>query len=501
MITAWITALLAGPLNGAVSLSPGISSNMVLQRDVTTRITGWADAGEEILVMLGDQVVGKARGSGPKSSWSVELPKFKAGPVPDITIKATNSITLSNLLAGDVWICSGQSNMEMVMERGALGGVLNWEEEVAAATNPHLRLFNARDTKGWLQCAPDTAKSFSATAYFFGRELTKELGDVPIGLVMVAVGGTAAEYWLPRATRETWSGFPAALEEARRNFQEFEPLDTEFRKSLATWKEASIQAGKNGTQAPTKPVPKLNGVQQEQLSTARVVINSGSYYSSRIEPLTAHPIKGAIWYQGESNVIRHSEYAELMTQLIGSWRKGWGQGDFPFLIMQLVNLDVGPQAGVHQWAELRAAQQQVADTVPNTGIAIGIDIGDPKNIHPSNKQEVGRRLGLLALNQVYGHNRVAEGPKPAKVEYPQGRVVVTFHQPWTLKSNTPNDFELAGKDGIFKPAVAEKDGLRLILTSPEVPVPCAVRYAWQNNPPASVFNTEGLPAAPFRQIQ
>jgi sialate O-acetylesterase len=485
---------------GAIRLVSVFSSNMVLQRDVPAKISGTADVGETVAVKLGHQVVGAAVGAGPEKSWAITLPVLKAGPIPDITIEGTNTIRLTNLLAGDVWVCSGQSNMEMSLQSGPwckYGGVINAEQEVAAARHPQIRLWVMLSKQPWAECSPETARSFSAAGYFFGRNLLQKL-DVPIGLIQAAVGGTAAEYWTPRAVRETWPGFAAALAEARRILPELLPLDTADRQALTDWQKSEEVVRKNGAPPPPRPAPRLSGEQQEKLRAAREVDRTGIIYASRIQPLSVMNIKGAIWYQGESNAGRAAEYPELMSQLIHGWRAAFGQGNFPFLIMQLVNFD----AKTGDWPALRAAQQVVAETVPNTGLAIGIDIGDPRNIHPANKQEVGRRLALVALKQVYGQDVVAAGPKLTGAHFEPGKAVLTFDpggraQQLILKTGVDSGFDVAGRDGKFLPAAAATHGNVITVATPSISEPRVVRYAWRQNPSAALFNTAGLPAAPF----
>lgn len=491
---------------GEIRLMPCFSSDMVFQREVPARIAGWADVGEAVVVKLGDKVVGKTVGAGVGTVWTVTLPVFKSGAIPDLTIEGKNSITLTHLLAGDVWICSGQSNMEMSLQAGPwckYGGVLNVEQEVAAAVYPQLRLFNAREKEPWRMCTPESAKCFSAAGYFFGRELAQQLA-VPVGLVQVAVGGTAAEYWLPRVARETWPGFAVALKEAQQTQRELGPLEEADRSVLAQWQKTVDEAKKSGSPLPPKPLPRLEPKQKERLYTAHIVENTGFYYDKRIAPLTMMPIKGAIWYQGEANIPRHAEYQELMTQLIGSWRQAWGQAEMPFLIMQLVNFGSPSGQGNSLWSELRAAQQRVAETVPHVGLAVGIDIGEPNNIHPKNKQEVGRRLALVALKQVYGQDVVATGPKLISATCAVGKVTLRFEpgdkgQSLVLKSGADSGFEVAGKDGKFVTALVAVQGHTITLSVPTVTDPRVVRYAWKDSPCVTLFNTTGLPAAPFQK--
>jgi len=501
-LTAAVVAALAliSHAGAEVRLAPVFSSNMVLQRDVPAKISGWADAGETVVVKLGDEVVGSTLGAGQEKSWTVTLPVLTAGPVPDIAIEGKNTITLTNLLAGDVWICSGQSNMEMSLQSGPwckYGGALNADQEVATANHPRLRLFVSASKNPWVGCSPETAKSFSATGYFFGRELQQQL-DVPIGLVMAAVGGSPAEYWTPKDAREAWVGYGAAMASAKKVTAELRPQFDADRKAMADWPKAVAEAKASGQPAPERPVAKLTKEQEEQVRAAIHTESVGTGYAARIKPLTAMTIKGAIWYQGEANAERSLEYVELLTQLIGGWRKDWEQGDFPFLIMQLVNFG----SGDGPWPALRAAQQTVAETVPNTGLAVGIDIGDPKNIHPPNKQEVGRRLALLALKQVYSRDLVTGGPTVKSASFEGGEVKIAFDtggkdQKLVLKSADPNGFEIAGADGKFFPAKTTLRDSEIWLAAPSVSNPKSVRYAWAASPPITLFNSAGLPGRPF----
>ncbi len=469
---------------------------MVLQRDVPAKISGWAAPGEAVVVKLGGKVIGQASGAGAVTLWTVTLPVLSAGPVPDLTVEGNNTLTLTNLLAGDVWICSGQSNMEMTLQSGpwcTYGGARNASEEVAAANHPQIRLFTMLSKQPWAVCAPESARSFSAAAYFFGRELEQRL-QVPIGLVQAAVGGTAAEYWTPRIAREKWPGFLSALENARRFEREQKPVIEAYEQ----WQKQVAEARRNGQPVPARP-PEMTTALYAEFSAARATVGTGKLYESRIQPLTAMTIKGSIWYQGEGNVDRAGEYADLLTQLIGGWRQAWGQGDFPFLIQQLVNFNGRPVT----WPELRAGQQKVVDTIPFTGLSVGIDIGDPGNIHPANKQEVGRRLALVALRDVYGNDVVAAGPRPTAARYEADQVLLTFDpgdgQPGlVLQAGADSGFEVAGRDGRFKPATAKVSATTLTLRTAEVPDPRVVRYAWHGNPPATLFNRAGLPAAPFQ---
>jgi sialate O-acetylesterase len=483
-----------------VQLMSVFSSNMVVQRDAPTKIAGWADVGEVIVIKLGDQVVGQAVGLGQGKSWSVALPVLKAGPIPNITIEGKNTLVLSNLLAGDVWVCSGQSNMEMTLAKGPwcnYGGVINAEKELSAASNPNIRVYLSATKKPWMDCLPENAKMFSATGYFFARQLEQEL-DVPIGIIVAAGGGTPAEYWTPRQVRQQWSGYGAAMESASKILSELKPQFDADRKTDSEWPKVVEAAQKNAQPIPERAKPNLTKEQEHKVRWALHVDTTGRGYEARIKPLTAMAIKGVIWYQGEANADRASEYVDLMSQLISGWRKDWDQGNFPFLSMQLVNFE----SKTGSWPALRAAQQTLSEEIPNTGMAVGIDIGEANDIHPKNKQEIGRRLALLALKDVYGKENVASGPCIKSATIDGKHVKVAFdvggaNQKLVLKSLNPSGFEIAGADGVFYPADALIRDSEVMVSAESVQNPTAIRYAWADNPPATVFNSEGLPAAPF----
>lgn len=492
--------LVLWPMNGIadVRLSPCFTSNMVIQREVPTRLTGWAEEGEVVRVKIGDRVVAETVGRGSQSTWMVTIPAFPAGKVPDITLEGSNSITLTNLLAGELWVCSGQSNMEMTMAAGpwcTYGGVVNEAKEISEADFPEIRLFTSGAKGGWMACTPETVKAFSATAYFFGRRLHQEL-NVPVGLAVAAAGGTPAEYWTPRAAREAAPGYAEELARAKEVLGgELKRLFDSERRAVNGWRKAVAVARENGTPEPPRPDRLLTIEQEESVTTAIHTVSAGSGYEARVKPLTAMTVKGVIWYQGESNVPRTDQYADLIKLLISGWRADWHRPELPFLIMQLVNFRGGPG-----WPALRAAQQAVVDAVPDTAIAVGIDIGDPRDIHPKNKQEVGRRLALVALNKVYGQDLVASGPRVTGVRLRESAVVLSLDPGGVgqgLVLNGGGGFELAGADGLFQPASAVLEGDTIVVQADSVGSPGAVRYAWEDNPDATLYNTAGLPAAPF----
>jgi sialate O-acetylesterase len=508
-----VVTLTAGLTAAAdIRLAPCFGNNMVLQRDVPARISGSADAGSTVTVAFAGQK--KSVTAGADGAWRVMLDPMAANSTPQrMTITAPISnlrSEISNILVGDVWVCSGQSNMRMTVLKGPwcnYGGVSDGEAEAAAANYPEIRLRqNFRGVRqelpgtDWDVCTPETAKMFSAAGYFFARELHKQL-NVPIGIVEGSLGGSSAEQWAPRAAL-----FDAAeIASAEQDFNELKSLADEDRKAGGAWKREYDAAKKDGKPLPLQPTAKLTGEDRKRFAQAARIHYAGNNYGTLMARYTWMPIKGVIWYQGESQKDRADKYPALMKRLIAAWRKAWGQ-EFPFLIMQLVNFGPGPGAKQPPFGfvEVRQAQQEIADTVPGVGIAVGIDIGVTTEIHPPNKQEVGRRLALVALKQVYGRDVVASGPTLKDARFEAGRAILSFDpggkdQRLILKESVTNGFELAGADGAFVPAAAEVKDTTVSLTAQAVREPRAVRYAWYDNPPATLFNSDGLPAAPFRR--
>lgn len=448
-----------GGASAAVKLPAVIGDNMVLQRDAPVPIWGWADKGEEITVAIaGQRLTTKADQNG---RWKVVLAKLEAGETLEMIVQGSSgsTITLKNILVGEVWVCSGQSNMAW-----GIGKFAETEGDIAAADYPQIRLLQVGQKKAsepaanmdaaWVPCTPESilAKGsyadrcgFSATAYYFGRQLQKSL-NVPVGLIGASVGGTAAELWTSRKAMEA----DPALK------------------------------------------PLING-------------ESSRLYNGMIAPLIPYAMRGVIWYQGESNVPRAQQYGTLFPAMIADWRAHWGQGDFPFGFVQLAPFDyvkVNLAASPEDCAELREAQSMTLNSVPNTGMVVTMDITDPKDLHPNNKQEVGRRLALWALAKVYGHDIAYSGPiyksmavegKTIRLQFDHigGGLVASDGKPLT-------DFSIAGTDQSFIPATATIDSNSIVVTNDQVAQPVAVRFAWRDDATPNLANKEGLPASPFR---
>src|ERR1041384_5215697 len=481
-------AAIAAP-KAELKLIPLFSDNMVLQGDIPAPIWGTAEAGEEVTVSIAGQK--KSAKAGADGKWIVKLDPLKAGGPHELTVSGKSSITLKNVLVGEVWICSGQSNMEM-----SVNSSNNANEKKANAPHPKVRLFTVQkrqadatvadilDSKGkpvegWKECGPDTVGSFSAVAYFFGRELNQKLG-VPVGLIHTSWGGTPAEVWTRDRVIQSKPEF--------KNYMNFYAQRHEkYEKDLAKYKEDAEKAkaeGKPAPKAPNKPM-KLSCL-----------------YNGMIAPLIPYAIKGAIWYQGESNASQAKLYQTLFPAMIQNWREDWGQGEFPFGFVQLANFMARKdQPADSNWAELREAQTMTL-SLPRTGMAVIIDIGDAKDIHPKNKQDVGKRLAYWAESQVYGvKDLVYSGPIFDAMKVDGNKAVVSFKHVGgglVAKGDKLTGFAVAGEDRKFVWADAKIEGDKIVVSCDQVAKPVAVRYAWADNPECNLYNKEGLPASPFR---
>jgi len=451
-VAAWVLALSAVPAAGEVRLPRIIGDHMVIQRGKALPIWGWADAGEEVTVTLGQ--VKAAATAGRDGRWRVTLPAMKAGGPHTMTVRGKNTLEVKDILVGEVWVCSGQSNMGFKVVR-ADGG----KEEIATANHPRLRMFTVEramadsprdDCIGrWEVCSPETLGGFSAVGYFFGKELQDEL-DVPIGMINTSWGGTVCEAW---TAREALEG------------------DPDFETIVAR--------------------PVAEGQEKNRASVL---------YNGMLAPLVPYTIRGVIWYQGESNVGRAFQYNRLFPSMIRNWRQVWGQGDFPFYYVQIAPYRY-PQYEPQYCAELWEAQLKTL-ALPNTGMAVTMDIGNVANVHPTNKREVGRRLALWALSNTYGKHLVYSGPLYESMRIESDKIRVRFrHADGGLLAHGGGplrEFTIAGSDRKFYPATAVIDGESLLVSSPEVPRPVAVRFGWHDDAQPNLANRAGLPASPFR---
>lgn len=499
---AGLLLLVLAPLLRADIRLPGIvGDNMAIQRDVPARIWGWADPGEQVTVTIGATALPAVK-SGQDGLWLVKLPAQKAGPVPDIRISGDkDSITIKNVIAGEVWLCSGQSNMEFATDSS-----INAKQEVASADYPGIRLFifahTVRDQPTdecggrWLVCSPTTVGRFSAVGYFFGRDLHKEL-NVPVGLIESSWGGTLCEAWTSLPALQAVPEFAPIIERVNQYPDRYVQLRAKYEQDYQKWAATTQQASASTTKPAALRPPYAPPPPGKQPNLAAMLFNGMIY------PIARYTIAGALWYQGESNAGRAYQYRKLLPTMIQDWRNHFGVGDFPFGIVQLANFmkrDLQPQES--DWAELREAQTMTADTIPNCGLALAIDVGDAADIHPKNKQEVGHRLVLWALAKVYGKDIEYSGPVYDSMESAGDSIRIRFKHAagglTTTDDQPVKGFTIAGEDHQFVWADAAIDGQSVVVRSSQVPKPVAVRYAWANNPGCNLYNKSGLPAVPFR---
>ena len=488
------------PAAGSVKLPALIGDNMVLQQGRQVTIWGTADAGEEVTVRLSkEKQTATADSTG---RWKVELGPLKAGGPWEMTVVGKNSVTLHNVLVGEVWLCSGQSNMEFALEGrpGVLGGVMNAGQEVAAADYPRLRLFRVEKAVAgkpqsevhgqWVVTNPETVEHVSAVGYFFGRDLHRAL-KVPVGMIDASRGGTPAEAWMSDGVLEADPDLKVVAESWQQRIAAFPQALELYKRKLWEWEQSAEEAEASG-----KPVPPMPAAPQDPRSHRW---RDAGLWNGMIAPLTSYTIAGNIWYQGESNTDSPYQYRKVFAELIQSWRRAWGEVDFPFLFVQLASFTAvgGPP---DSWAVLRESQEK-ALALPKTGMAVTIDIGDSHDIHPKNKQEVGHRLALAAEGIVYGRKVEYMGPTLKSFRIERGAIHLRFRHlggGLVARGGPLVGFQITGQDEKFFPAEAKIAGNDVILSSPRVPQPVAARYAWANDPQCNLYNQAGLPAPPFR---
>jgi sialate O-acetylesterase len=489
----------AGAAPAAVTPNPLFNNGMVLQQGVACPVWGTADPDEVIKWQLqpGDGNSGSVTAD-KDGKWSFKLPTLKAGSGPHtLTLEGKTKVVLRDILVGEVWVCSGQSNMEWPLNLDA-----NPAKEIAAAEHPQIRLFTvakvtsyeprATVNGSWVACGPKTVGGFSAVAYHFGVALHKKLG-VPVGLIHTSWGGTRAEAW---TSKEKLSEVPALrgaaaeLKNGRKNYQaQLKGHVTAIEKYLGRVKALSA-----GAELPSPPVPPQSP--ESNPNTATVL------YNAMIRPLQPFAIKGVIWYQGESNAGQAYRYRTLFPAMIDCWREDWNQGDFPFLFVQLAPfMAINREPEESAWAELREAQLLTALRHKNCAMAVITDAGDPADIHPRMKKPAGERLALAARALAYGEKVEYRGPTYDSVRFDGNKAVVTFTsvgKGLEARGGDLTGFTVSGNDGRFFNATAKIEGDTVVVTSDKVPEPTAVRYGWANCPVVNLWNKDGLPASPFR---
>ncbi len=485
---------LAGTALADVKLPSIISDNMVLQQETPASVWGWADPGEKVTVKFAGKSASVA--ADDKGKWGVKLDGLTAEMTGELTVSGKNTLTIKNVAVGEVWVASGQSNMEFTVNRGK-----DAAEETKAANFPQIRMYTvqktpktepAEDTIGkWEVCTPETVPTFSAVGYFFARHLNQTLKQ-PIGIIHSSWGGTPAEFWTPKATLAAYPAFKGTLDSWDHAVATYPEAKAKYDQELAAFKEANKTPPAAGTVAPKPPRPPRGG---------DAFGSPGCLYNGMIAPLVPYTIRGAIWYQGEANAGAADLYKKLFPTMIKSWRQAWQIEDFPFLYVQLANyMQRHEQPTDTNWARLREAQLETLD-LPHTGMAVTIDIGDSKDIHPKDKQDVGLRLALWAEATVYYHDQEYSGPLPSGFQTEDGKVRLTFRNGDDMKAadgGKIKGFAIAGEDRKFVWANVEIQGDHIVLSNSEVPAPVAVRYGWDDDPDCNLINKTGLPASPFR---
>ena len=485
-----------------VTLPDVLSDGMVLQQGKAIPIWGKADPGEAITIKFAGQ--SKTATAAADGKWTIKLDPLRANATPAVmTIAGKDQIQVKDILVGEVWLVAGQSNMQRLLSETANGDAV-----MAAANHPLIRLFNVSRQVGfkhappplatWQACSPQSVKEFSAAGYYFGVELENEL-HVPIGLINSSYGGSQAEAWTPVEYLLASDDLHPTVERTRIWDEERPRVRTEYDEALKKWRAEADQARANGARpSPSPAVP-------DALREYRI---ASSIYDGMIAPLMPFYIRGAIWYQGESNEARAQQYEVLLPTMIKAWRDRWGEGSFPFGIVQLPNYrDPKPAPADEPWSFIREAQRRTALDTPNTGLIVTIDIGEAHDIHPKNKLDVGKRMARWALADVYGRRITKSGPTLRTVQIKDPKIVLTFTEAGAglrIRDGAQLDeFAIAGNDRRWVWASAKIVGSdRVEVWSESVPHPVAVRYAFNNNPRhPNLTNETGLPATPFRTDQ
>ncbi len=490
--------VLSAAVRADVRLPDIIGSSMVMQQKQKVPIWGTADSGEKVTVTFGKK--SKTAVADASGKWRVDLDPMIATFEPQtMTITGKNTVELKDILIGEVWLVAGQSNMQRLLRETASGDTVQ-----AAATHPNIRLFNAsrevafKKKQGklgeWASCTPASVAEFSAAGYYFGVEMEREL-KVPIGLINSSYGGSQAEAWTPVEYLSANPDLKATVERTKIWDAERGKVRADYDEAIRKWREDSDKARASGARpSPSPAVP-------DALRDYRI---ASSIYDGMIAPLMPFAIRGALWYQGESNEARAEQYNILLPVMIRSWRERWGQGNFPFGIIQLPNYRaVKAEPEEAPWSFIREAERRTALSDKNAGLIVTIDIGEANDIHPKNKLDVGKRMAWWALKEAYGR-KMTYSAVLAKTEIKGDKIILTFDDVGTgLKikdGNKLDEFAIAGADKKWVWADAKIVGKdKVEVWSPNIPHPKAVRYAFNSNPKhPNLTNDSGLPASPFR---
>lgn len=484
----------------ALAVKPNslFTDNAVFQRGVEVPVWGTADNEEKITVEFNGQKLETVAANG---KWMVKLKPMKENATPQtLVISGKNTLTFKNILVGEVWICSGQSNMERQLGlRSGQKPILNWQYEARDAQNyPQIRQFyvakNPSDKKledansKWIICDSTSSKLFSAVGFFFARALTQNL-KVPVGMLFSAVGGTQAEKWTSREVLGSNLQLKSIVDDYDKAVIEFPGALQKFKLNedslIVKWKSDTTAARLANQPIPRKPTAPVNPAKSG---------DCGGLFNGMISPLIPYAIKGTIWYQGESNLGKPKQYQTLFPAMIADWRKLWNAGDFPFLFVQ-----VAPFRSMNP--EIREAQLISWQKTPNTAMVVTIDCGDSADIHPTNKKPVGERLALAAQALAYNQKVVYSGPVYRSMKIQGNEIELSFDfisKGLITKGNELTDFVIAGSDKKFLPAKAIIKGDKIVVSSDKIMTPVAVRMGWSNVPHVNLFNQDGLPASPFR---
>jgi sialate O-acetylesterase len=510
LLGASATLLLAPAATQARLRLPALfTDHLVLQQQAANRVWGWAAPGQRVEVTVvpqggaGEQTITAVGTADAQGRWSVTLRPLPAGGPYTIDVATPDARRqIRDVLVGEVWLCSGQSNMQWSVRQSK-----DADLEIPAANFPHIRLITVPqygtqqpqdDFDGrWQLCTPETAADFSAVGYYFGRMLHEHLG-VPVGLIDNAWGGSACEAWIPREVLAADARYQPLLQrwaETEKNAALQQQVE-QFEQQLAAWQAAARQALESGKQPPPRPSQPRNPLTGQH--------RPGNLYCGVLQPVIGYGIRGVIWYQGESNAGRAYQYRHMFPLMIRTWREAWGVGDFPFYWVQLADFKAQqPQPQESDWAELREAQTMTLDQLPNTGQAVIIDLGEGNDIHPRNKQDVARRLARIALARDYGRAIAWQCPRYKSMQRVENKIVITLQGvDGALRAHDAaavQGFAIAGADRKFvwaQARIVAPDKVEVF--SEQVPEPVAVRYAWADNPVCNLVSGAGLPVTPFR---
>ncbi|MFT3936444.1 MAG: sialate O-acetylesterase [Chitinophagaceae bacterium] len=483
--------LFFAPAHAVIRLPALISDNMILQQNSTVKLWGWANSGERVSVAASWIKKPLMTTANPDGTWEVSIVTTKAGGPYTITFSGSNTIEVKNVLLGEVWLASGQSNMEFFLGRkGSTGytGAIDYENEIRNANYPFIRTIDIpnrvsddpqNDFRGeWKMCSPQTADTFSAVAFYFAKSVNAATG-YPVGIINATWGGTPAESWTRKEVLENDTSLVHIMERYKKQCEDYPAAYEKFKAELDKWK---ADTSKTKPAAPREPMGPKHSNSPYKL------------YNGMIAPVLPYTIKGAIWYQGEGNAGRAAQYHRLFPAMINNWREDFHNPKMPFYFVQ-----IAPHKG--QNPEIREAQFYTLRHVPYTGMAVITDQGDSLDIHPRFKKPVGERLAFWALKNEYGKkNIVVSGPlySSMKVEGNKIRINFDYADGLTAKDGDLKEFTIADESGNFVPATAKIEGKTILVWSDAIAKPVAVRFAYKNVPEPNLFNGAGLPASPFR---